>query len=232
MCGVTISWKCPLPANCKWEEWCNITSPKHICWLPWQRYSQITPHLSFYNGTFLITKEQDEKVRINITSEGTDISNKPFRLRNLRRSILEAKFHDTTPDGIHDILLKRFPENTRKISTEILNNFWTFLDFSVESSSCDLLRQNKDCIDPSSNISISLTCYLYRVRACMINTCFICCLEISSILDRSQCGFRKHHSTVGWTGICLLDNLAISQVVLFYPNHFCKQTRQSRDCSR
>ena len=56
-------------------------------------------------------------------------------------------------------------------------------------------KPNKDHTDPLSYRSIALTSCLCKVLERMINTRLIWYLEKYRILDRSQCGFRKHHST-------------------------------------
>ena len=56
-------------------------------------------------------------------------------------------------------------------------------------------KPNKDHNDPLSYRPIALTSCLCKVLEHMINTRFIWYLEKYKILDRSQCGFRKHCST-------------------------------------
>ena len=68
---------------------------------------------------------------------------------------------------------------------------------SVESSNCDPYPEtNKNHTDPLSYKTIALTSCLYKVLESMINTRFIWCLDKSGMLDRSQCDFRTHRSTM------------------------------------
>ena len=46
-----------------------------------------------YSATFQAIKEPEE-VKIDFTSDNTEVYNKPFRLRDLRRSIMKAKHLD------------------------------------------------------------------------------------------------------------------------------------------
>ena len=60
-------------------------------------------------------------VKIDFTSNNTEVYTKPFRLRDFRRSITKAKPRAPGPDGIHNNLLKHLHEDTLKILKEIIN---------------------------------------------------------------------------------------------------------------
>ena len=127
-----------------------------------------------------------------------EVYNKPFRLRDLRRSIMKAKLRAPGPDGIHNSLLKHLPEDTLKILKEILNKIWISADFPQQWRAATVIpipKPNKDHTDPLSYRPIALTSCLCKVLERMINTRLIWYLEKWRILDRSQCGFRKHRST-------------------------------------
>ena len=111
---------------------------------------------------------------------------------------MKAKPRAPGPDGIHNNLLKHLPEDTLKILKEILNKIWTSADFPHQWRAAMVIpipKPNKDHTDPLSYRPIALTSCLYNVLERMINTRLIWYLEKSGILDRSQCGFRKHRST-------------------------------------
>ena len=119
-------------------------------------------------------------------------------MRDLRQSIMKTKPRAPGPDGIHNNLLKHLPEDTLKILKEILNKIWTSTDFPHQWRAATVIpipKPNKDHTDPLSYRPIALTSCLCKVLERMINTRFIWYLEKSGILDRSQCGFRKHRST-------------------------------------
>ena len=86
-----------------------------------------------------------------------------------------------------------------KILKDILNNIWTTGDFPHQWRAATVIpipKPNKDHADPNSYRPIALSSCLCKILERMINTRFIWYLEKCGILDRSQCGFRKHRSTV------------------------------------
>ena len=112
---------------------------------------------------------------------------------------MKAKPRAPGPDGIHNSLLKHLHEDTLKILKEVLNNIWTSADFPHQwraATVIPILKPYKDHTDPLSYRPVALTSCLCKVLESMINTRFIWYLEKSGILDRSQCGFRKHRSTM------------------------------------
>ena len=105
----------------------------------------------------------------------------------------------TAPQIIMSNLLKHLPEDTLKILKEILIKIWISADFPDQWRAATVIpipKPNKDHTDPLSYRPIALTSCLLKVLERMINTRLIWYLEKSRILDRSQCGFRKHHSTI------------------------------------
>ena len=174
-----------------------ITNPKDIAN---EHAAAFTDNSSsaHYSAKFQTIKEQEEIVKIDITSDNTEVYNKPFRLRDLRRSSMKAKPRAPGSDGIHNNLLKHLPEGTLQILKEILNRIWTSADFPQQWRAATVIpipKPNKDRTDPLSYRPIALTSCLCKVLERMINTRFIWYLEKYKILDRSQCGFRKHRST-------------------------------------
>ena len=90
------------------------------------------------------------------------------------------------------------PQSTLQILKEILNRIWTSADFPQQWRAATVIpipKPNKDRTDPLSYRPIALTSCLCKVLERMINTRFIWYLEKYKILDRCQCGFRKHRST-------------------------------------
>ena len=188
---------CPPKQYLNGKNGTTITDPKDIA----NEHAAVFTNNSssaHYSATFQAIKEQEEKVKIDFASDSTEFYNKPFRLRDLRRSIMKAKPRAPGPDGIHNNLLKHLPEDTPKILKEILNKIWISADFPQQWRAGTVIpipKPNKDHTDQLSYRPIALTSCLCKVLERMINTWLIWYLEKYRILDRSQCGFRKHRST-------------------------------------
>ena len=99
------------------------------------------------------------------------------------------------PDGIHNNLLKRLLEDTSKILKDILNIIWWFPPQWRAATVIPIPKPNKDHANPVNYRPNSLTSCLCKVVERMINTRFIWYIEKCGILDKSQCGLRKHRST-------------------------------------
>ena len=188
---------CPPKQYLNGKDGAAITNPKDIAN---EHATAFTDNSSsaHYSATFQTIKVQEEKVKIDFTSDNTEVYNKPFRLRDLRRSIMKAKPRAPGPDGVHNNLLKHLPEDTLRILKEILNKIWISADFPQQWRAATVIpipKPNKDHTDPLSYRPIALTSCLCKVLERMINTRLIWYLEKHRILDRSQCGFRKHRST-------------------------------------
>ena len=106
---------CPPKQYLNGKDGTPITDPKHIAN---EHAAAFTDNSSSarYSARFQTIKAQDERARIDFTSHNTEVYNKPFRLRYLRRSILKAKPRAPGPDGIHNNLLKHLPEDILKTS--------------------------------------------------------------------------------------------------------------------
>ena len=189
---------CPHKQYLNGKDGAPITDPKDIANELATAFADNSSS-AHYSARFQTIKAQDERVRIDFTSDNTEVYSKPFRLRDLRRSILKAKPRAPGPDGIHNNLLKHLPENTLKILREILNIIWISGDFPPQWRTATVIqipKPNKDRTNPLIYRPIALTSYLCKALERMINTRFIWYLEKYGILDKSQCGFRKHRSTM------------------------------------
>ena len=150
---------CPPKQYLNGKDGAAITNPKDIAN---EHAAAFTDNSSsaHYSATFQTIKVREEKVKIDFTSDNTEVYNKPFRLRDLRRSIMKAKPCAPGPDGIHNNLLKHLPEDTLKILKEILNKIWTSADFPHQWRAATVIpipKANKDHTDPLSYRPIALT---------------------------------------------------------------------------
>ena len=119
---------CPPKQYLNGKNGTTITDPKYIAN---EHAAVFTDNSSsaHCSATFQAIKEQKERVKIDFTADNTEVYNKTFRLRDLRRSIMKAKPRAPGPDGINNNLLKHLPEDTLKILKEILNKIWISADF-------------------------------------------------------------------------------------------------------
>ena len=152
-----------------------ITDPKDIAKEHAATFTD-NSYSAHYSARFQTIKAQDERARIDFTSDNTEVYNKPFRLRDLRRSILKAKPRAPGPDGVYNNLLRHLPEDTLKILNEILNIIWISGDFLPQWRAAMVIpipKPSKDHTKPLSYRPIALTSCLCKVLECMINTRFI-----------------------------------------------------------
>ena len=136
----------------------SITSPKDIANEHAVAFADNSSS-AHYNTKFQTIKAHDERDRIDITSNNTEVYNKPFRLRDLRRSTLKVKPRAPAPDGMDNNLLKHLPDDTLNILKEILNNIWISGDFPPQWRAANVIpipKPNKDHTNPLSYRPIAL----------------------------------------------------------------------------
>ena len=145
-----------------------------------QQPSQITPPL-----VTTLTDSRPSRLQTRepkSTSDNTEVNNMPFRLRDLRHSILKAKPCAPGPDGIHNNLLKHLPEDTLKILKEILNIIWISGDFPQWRAATVIPIPKPNHANPLSYRPIALTGCLCKVLERMIKH------ALSSILKNRHTG--------------------------------------------
>ena len=100
---------CPAKQYLNGKDGAPITDPKDIAN---EHAAAFTDNSSSanYSARFQTIKAQDERARIDFTSDNTEVYNKPFRLRDLMRSILKTKPRAPGPDGIHNNQCWKFPQ--------------------------------------------------------------------------------------------------------------------------
>ena len=165
---------CPPKQYLNGEDGAPITDPKDIANEHAAAFADNSSS-AHYSARFQTIKAQDERVRMDFTSDNTEVYNLPFRLRDLRRSILRAKPCAPGPDGIHNNQLKHLPEDTLKILKEILYIIWISGDFPQwrAATVIPIPKPNKDHTNPLNYRPIALTSCLCIVLERMINTGFL-----------------------------------------------------------
>ena len=151
-----------------------------------------------YSENFQTIKTEAESKKLDFTSNNSEVYNKPFRLRDLRRSIAKAKIRAPGPDGIHNLLLKNLPNDTLQILRDILNDLWVTGKFPPQWRTAIVIpvpKPNKDHTDATNYRPIALTSCLCKVLERMVNQRLVWYLEKNGLLNNAQSGFRKHRST-------------------------------------
>ena len=152
-----------------------------------------------YSEDFRRVKQRDEEKPLNFNTNETFAYNKPFKLRDLKRSIKKSKDSTPGPDGIHYRLLKNLPDSSLKVLLDIINKHWnsqTFPESWREAILIPIPKPGKDHSDPGNFRPIALTSCVCKTVERMVNERLIYYLEKKNILSKFQAGFRKERSTI------------------------------------
>ena len=168
---------CPPKQNLNGKDGAPINDPKDIV----NEHAAVfrdNSSSAHYSARFQTIKAQDERAQIDFTADNAEVYNKPFRLRDLGRSILKAKPRAPGPDMIHNNLLKHLPEDTLNVLKEILNIIWISGDFLPQWRAATVIpKPNKAHANSLSYRPIAPTSCLCKVLKRMINTRFIWYVE-------------------------------------------------------
>ena len=135
---------CPPKQYLNGKNGTTITNPKDIAD---KHAAAFTDNSSstHYSATFQAIKEQEEKNKIDFTSDNTEVYNKPFRLRDLRRSIMKTKPRAPGPWWDPQQLVEASPwgytENPKRDPKQDMD--LNGLSSSMESSNSDPNPQTK-----------------------------------------------------------------------------------------
>ena len=150
-----------------------------------------------YCDEFKNIKNMEEQHELDFKSNNKEIYNKPFKLRDLKRSIKRAKNTASGPDNIHIQIIKHLPEETLLILLDIINDIWVRGDFPNiwrEAHIIPLPKPNKDLTNKINYRPIALTSQLCKIMERMVNERFVYYLNKSGYLSNLQCGFRKNRN--------------------------------------
>ena len=77
-----------------------------------------------YTAQFQQFKKQQEKIKLNFTSNNEEDYNTPFSLDELHKSLRQSNDTACGPDLIHYQLLKHLPQSTLTLLLSIFNSIW------------------------------------------------------------------------------------------------------------
>ena len=126
------------------------------------------------------------------------VLNNPITSTELKTEFKKSKNTSPGPDQIHNIFLKKLPEDALKIFTIIFNLIWTkdlFSDIWKQATIIPILKPGKDKFSKDSYRPISLTCCPCQILEKIVNIRLRNHLENNNILCKYQSGFRKNCST-------------------------------------
>ena len=151
-----------------------------------------------YSTQFQKYKRQQEKTKLDFTSNNEEKYNANFSLEELRESLTNSNDTACGPDEIHYQLLKHLPTSSLLILLSIFNGIWSTGELPPswkEATVIPIPKPNKDSTNPSNYRPIALTSCVCKTLERMINTRLVWFLESNNLITNFQSGFRKRRST-------------------------------------
>lgn len=152
-----------------------------------------------YTPAFTRHKLQAEKKSVSMSGGYQEPYNTPFTMHELEAVLHCAKQTAPGADGIHYTMLCHLHPSTLDLILYLFNRVWSEGQFPSSwkvAIVIPLLKPEKDPSSASSYRPIALTSCLSKTMERMINRRLMYYLEVNSLLDRYQCGFRTARSTV------------------------------------
>lgn len=154
------------------------------------------------------SKYDDEFLRFKTEMEATNMENPENPQDPVNNSITKNELEDALdtckktapgPDRIPYVFLQHLPETAKSYLLNMYNQVWMNNQFPLrwsESLILPVLKPNKAKNLATSYRPISLTCTMGKLLEKITNRRLTCVLEAGSLLNGTQYGFRKHHSTI------------------------------------
>ena len=152
-----------------------------------------------YSPTFQLIKVKEESKVLDFCTASSDDYNLSFTLSELQSSLSCAHNTAPGPDHIHNSILKNLPATALHFFLSLYNRIWldhTLPDRWQEAIIIPIAKPEKDRSLSSSYRPISLTSCLCKIMERMVNRRLLWLLEQRNLLTNTQCGFRKHRSTL------------------------------------
>lgn len=150
-----------------------------------------------YSAAFLRHKDRLE-VPLDFTSSRQHSYNLPFTLDEMSQVLSNTPNSAPGRDGISYAMLRHMPVEMKGRVLEYLNTLWTTGAYPCEWREAvvvPLLKPGKDPTLPISYRPVSLTSHLAKVYEKLVCNRLVWLLESRNLLNKFQCGSRKHHST-------------------------------------
>lgn len=152
-----------------------------------------------YDPAFLRHKRRCEAESVDFSTSEQLSYNRPFSMVELRSALARLRSVSEGPDQVHNDMLLHIPDVALETLLRIFNRLWERGDFPDawrEAIVVPLLKPGKSGTDPLHYRPISLTSSVCKLMERMVNARLSWFLEVNNILTESQCGFRRHRSTV------------------------------------
>ena len=152
-----------------------------------------------YGNDFQKVKQKEEKVHLDFSSGNQEIYNDFFTISELKEALSKTNLSAAGPDNIYYQFLAHLPDTCISILLEIFNQIWnsgTIPPTWKEATVVPIPKPNRDTSDPTNYRPIALTSCLCKTMERLVNSRLTWELESKNLLSKTQCGFRKQHSTL------------------------------------
>ncbi len=151
------------------------------------------PSAPFFND-----RQLQERSGLDFRSRRSETYNVPFSLRELKAALHDCKDSAPGHDGLVYSMFHHLKEESLAFLLDLINRIWEEGQLPAAWKQAVILpipKPGKDHSVVSNFRPISLTSCSCKLFEKMVNTRLVYFLEKGGWLSKSQCGFRKFHST-------------------------------------